>query len=428
MSALAKLVASAYPTAACLLVIALWPTLLTAQALPTSVGRQLAPDALNIIAPAMEPGETYQGSMDLPLPGGEAELSWKPYEDPDSQTLPQMVRAVDFRSTIHCLEFAFKPVRMIQVSLSTPEGVQSKLVWYLVYRVRYLGNDFHPTVQPDDFDNKIYGIPKTVSTSWVRFMPSLTLQTKGKINQRLLDQVLPAALPAIEAKERIGRPLFDSLSMQTQKIQVSMEANDQAVWGVATWVDVDPGTDFFTVEVKGLTNAQQIVQKQEKVSYLQKTLVLNFFRPGDIQNEQDDIIRYGVPAVNRVAGLREELRKAIANKEYELTIVGGLAGGASVGQLMKDLAQTVSSLGGQQIKTYSRTGHVVFSNQTGGQESKIQQAIERQLGVQVKVVDRTIPLGDVIRKAELAKDEQEQSYILQQYGLQERLDHYWVYR
>lgn len=425
---MAKLLASAFPTATCLLLLTLSPGNLSAQVLPTATGRQLAPDALNVIAPAMEPGETYQGSIDLPIPDGGEDLKWTPYEDPDSQTLAQLVRKVNFRSTIHCLEFAFKPVRMIQVDLPTSEGVQSKLVWYMVYRVRYLGNDFHPTTEPDAFDNKIHGVPQMVSSNWVRFMPTMTLQTKGKVSQRLLDQVLPAALPAIEAKERVGQPLFDSLSIQTQKIQVSMEASDQAVWGVATWLDVDPRTDFFTVEVKGLTNAQQIIQKEQQVNYLQKTLVLNFFRPGDVQNELDDIIRYGVPAVNRVAGLREELRKAIANKEYELAVIGGLAGGAPIGQLMRDVAQTVSSLGGQQIRTYARSGHVVFSNQTSGQESKIEQAIERQLGIQVKVVDRTIPLGEVIRKAEQAKDEQEQTYILQQYGLQERLDHYWVYR
>ena len=78
---------------------------------------------------------------------------------------------------------------------------------------------------------------------------------------------------------------------------------DHSVWGVATWTGVDPKTDF-TVEVRGLTNAQQIIQRGRDYQYPQKTLVLTLFT-SDGRNEAEDVIRYGVPAVNRAAGLKE---------------------------------------------------------------------------------------------------------------------------
>ena len=92
------------------------------------------------------------------------------------------------------------------------------------------------------------------------------------------------------------------------------------------------------------------------------------------------------------------------------------------------MAQLLSRMGGQQIRTYARSGTIVFSNQTADQEKAIEEAIQRQLGLEVRVVDRAIPLSGVIRRAELARDEQEQAYILEQFGLEERLDHYWLYR
>lgn len=403
-------------------------SILSAQVLPTASGRRLAPDAMVVIPPAMEFGETFQGPVNLPLVASNPELEWTPNEGPVSDTLYQQSQGVLFRVPVHCLEFAFKPVRTIEVNLPTDRGVEKTLVWYMVYRVRYLGSDHQPTVEKDAFDNKVYGTPSSVSASWVRFMPLFTLETRGKVQQRLLDELLPSVIPAIESRERVGKTLHDSISIQQQKVALTGDGADHSVWGVATWTGVDPRTDFFTVEVRGLTNAQQIIQRGRDYQYPQKTLVLNFFRPGDGRNEAEDVIRYGVPAVNRVAGLKEELRKAIANNEYELTIVGGLTPEMNLPQALREMAQSVSDLGGQQIRSYTGSGSLVFSNPKADQESSIEQAVRRQIGVQIRIVNRTIPLSEAIRKAELAKDQEEQDYILEQFGLKERLDHYWVYR
>lgn len=400
--------------------------------------RKLAPDALNVIRPSIEFGETSQGPVDLPIAVQHPELQWKPNFAPESDTLLELSKKVTFRSTVYGFEFAFKPVRIVEVDLPTASGSEKQLVWYMVYRVTYRGNDYKPTVEKDQFENEVYGKPTTVSAKSVRFMPNFHLVTKGlksAINakdQRLLDKVIPQAVNRIAAEERIAT-LYDSISIQ----QLAMEVG-QSVWGVATWSGVDPNTDFFTVEVKGLTNAQRIDLVGDKLKYTHKTLVLNFFRPGDTVNLTSDKIQYGVPAVNRMAGLKKELAKVLSNRDlrnkdrvfdYELTITGGLESKGDVSNEVMAVAQAIQQLGGEQIQTYSQTGSILFSMRNSeSKDTTIEAAIKRTLGLDVDVFDRATRLSQVIEEAESAKDEARQTYILQQYGLKERLDHFWVYR
>ncbi len=101
----------------------------------------------------------------------------------------------------------------------------------------------------------------------------------------------------------------------------------------------------------------------------------------------------------------------------------------NVAEQVMSVAEAVQQLGGEQIRTYSQTGSILFSLKNGKtKESYVENSIQRLLGLQVDVVDRATRLSEVIQKAEEAKDESRQAYILQQYGLQERLDHLWVYR
>jgi hypothetical protein len=404
---------------------------------PAQSERKLAPDALNVIKSSIEYGETFQGPVDLPLIVQHPELSWQPNYAPASDTLLEMAKNVTFRGPVYGLEFAFKPIRTLEMDVNTANGVERKLVWYLLYRVTYRGNDYQPMVEKDQFDNPVYGKPSQVSAKWVRFMPNFWLQSKGLkstvTEQRLLDIVIPTAVSRVAAEERITGPLYDSIRIQQQKLELG-----QSMWGVATWIDVDPNMDFFTIEVKGLTNAQRIQLEGDKLKYLHKTLVLNFFRPGDTINPGADKIQYGVPAVNRLAGLRDELAKVLANRDaknkepifdYELTVVGGLEQKASVTGETMSVAEAIQQLGGEQIRTYAQTGSVLFSLKNGGnKDTFIENSVERLLGLKVDVVDRATVLSNVIQQAEEAQDESRQAYILQQYGLKERLDHLWVYR
>ena len=66
----------------------------------------------------------------------------------------------------------------------------------------------------------------------------------------------------------------------------------QTVWGVATWVDVDPRIDKFSIYISGLTNALRWEISEDEASegetqvgagrdVMRKVLKLNFFNPGD---------------------------------------------------------------------------------------------------------------------------------------------------
>ena len=269
------------------------------QTVPTSTrsgqGQKLAPDALVIIESAAEQGETAMGPVDLPLIAKHPELAWKPNYAPVSDTLLGKSKDFILRNEVHCLEFAFKPVRMIQVN--------DKLVWYLLYRVRNTGGNLKP--------DETKGSEVAVSREWVRFFPTFVLNSLS-VKREYMDVINPAAKAMIAAKERVGQPIYDSIEIQTLKIPVSTEADNHEVWGVATWQDIDPRTIFFSVRVKGLTNAQKIVSEGESWKFPQKQLLLHFVRPGDTVNELEDKIRYGVPAID------DEARQKYVLDQYGL--------------------------------------------------------------------------------------------------------------
>ena len=95
----------------------------------------------------------------------------------------------------------------------------------------------------------------------VRFVPSFVLESHDltadgqPIEKAYLDRVIPAAMAAIRARETRGQSLLNSAEMAEQDLPPSDGRTDNRVWGVATWTDVDPRIDFFSVYVGGLTNA-----------------------------------------------------------------------------------------------------------------------------------------------------------------------------
>jgi hypothetical protein len=270
-----------------------------------SPGRRLAADAINIIPASAEYGETFEGPIDLPLTASLNELAWdgpsfpnnSPNYAPASETLLAKTKSVIFRRDIWAMEFGFKPVRMIAVDMTNDNGeTQSKLVWYLLYYVRYRGGDLQSTPSKDPFGNEVFAQP-SASGSKVsrRFLPGFVLNASA-LGTRYQSRFIPEAIPLIAEKERVGKPIYDSIAIQKVPVPLSTDKESHDVWGVATWTDIDPRTDFFSVEVRGLTNAQKSEMVNGDIVSQQKTLVLNFSRPGDTINELQDRIRYGVPA------------------------------------------------------------------------------------------------------------------------------------
>ncbi|MFO1066492.1 MAG: hypothetical protein U0892_21750 [Pirellulales bacterium] len=285
---------------------------------PVRAGRRLSPDAIYTVQPALEAGETTVGPIDLPFLASAGDLNWapptfpagRPNYAPGTESLQQMGKSVTLHQDVWGFEFTFKPVRMIAVDFpKAGGGVESKLVWYLLYRIRYTGNDLQPKQQADQFGNPVYSDPAAVTEKAERrFVPRFTLSVPA-LGGSYAAQFLPYALGPIAEKERIGKPLFDSIAIQRTPIKLSTPQVRNDVWGVATWVGVDPRTDFFTVEVSGLTNAQKAEIKDGKLEFTQKTLVLNFSSPGDTVNELLDQIRYGVPASDDPVKQAEILRQ-----------------------------------------------------------------------------------------------------------------------
>lgn len=285
---------------------------------PINTGRRLAADAINVIPPGGEYGDTFEGPIDLPFLTSADKLAGTPNYAAHSETLLGMSKNVVFRHEIWSFEFSFKPVRMISIDMRNDRGeVGPKIVWYLLYRVRYLGGDLQPTPSKDSAGNEVYVQPvPSAGRETRRFMPSFVLNATA-LEKRFQSRFIPEALGPIAEKERVGKPVYDSIAIQKVPVPLWTSLNpENEVWGVATWTDIDPRTDFFAVEIRGLTNAQKSQMVNGELVSKQKTLVLNFSRPGDTVNELLDRIRYGVPpsadpeqqkAILRKLGLTERL-------------------------------------------------------------------------------------------------------------------------
>lgn len=265
---------------------------------------QFAPGVMTVIPPAPMPEETFQGPLTLQALlnahpeiqfGGDSHPDGEPHYDPRTRTLVQMAKEVILRREIYCLEFSFKPLRHIYVDIPRPDGkMQRKLVWYMVYRVRYRGGELRPAAE------KIAGVDiykriESIHYDSRHFFPMMVLNDHIS-GLRAVDQILPTALDKIKVREQIQAPLYNSVDITRVKIPHAKDEAASGVWGVATWADLDPQLDFISVEVSGLTNA--FVQEGEggEAEYKRKALQLNFFRPGDAINQTDDQIRFGIPA------------------------------------------------------------------------------------------------------------------------------------
>lgn len=283
--------------------------------------RRLAPGVLTTIPSTPTEEETFTGPRQLTeiLQGiDKSVLDWggtPPNFSPVTETLGDMAKEVTFRRQIWNLEFTFKPLRMINVDIPQPTGkYEKKLVWYMVYKVTNHGKHMTPTAEVDPLGNKTY---KVLPTDFpVRFFPRVNLVTHDLVsagegaemvveNKNFPDRLMPTAIPAIQRREDPAIPLRNAVEISQLNIPVSDERNDQSVWGVFTWTDIDPEADFFSIYIQGLTNAFKWEDAPGGYKpgdppgsgriYQYKTLRLLYWRPGDGVQESESEIRYGVP-------------------------------------------------------------------------------------------------------------------------------------
>lgn len=267
---------------------------------PGLSARKLASGVMTVVTPDQNSEDTALGPFDLDLVAKHPELAWaapdfpenKPHFASPSETLLALSKDVIFRHAVWGLEFSFKPVRLIEADVPQANGkLQRKVVWYLVYKVRYVGEDLSPTIAAE-----VPGNPDKVKVESVRFLPRFSMLSKER-NFSIDAKILPSAMEAIAARERVGKRLHDQIEIGKLDIVSSSPEEDKSVWGVATWTDVDPRLDFFAVDVRGLTNAYKIrVDADDKSNYDRKTLRIYFWRPGDALEESKDRILLGLPA------------------------------------------------------------------------------------------------------------------------------------
>jgi hypothetical protein len=271
----------------------------------SSEPRPFAPGVLTTIAPDFSPDETVS-THDVVEIRENPNVQWKPELLTESRTLYGMSGDVKFRRDVWCLEFSFKPLRMIKVDVPLASGkVENRMIWYMVYAVKNTGRTMVPVEGKDGVFTAATG-----QGAPVRFIPSFVLEsqdreaTGGRVNKAYLDRVIPAAYDAIRAREAHDHSLLNSAQMATQLIPVSDERADRSVWGYVTWEQIDPRIDFFSIYVGGLTNAYQWVDPAgahdpndppaHDRKFVRKTLQLNFWRPGDEFSQDESAIRYGV--------------------------------------------------------------------------------------------------------------------------------------
>jgi len=278
-------------------------SLLTAATKTT--GRKLAEGIMTVVPPDQNSEDTALGPFDLDFVGKHPELEWAAPDFPDSkphfaspaETLLALSRDITLRHDVWGLEFSFKPARLIEVDFPMENGqVQRKVVWYLLYKVRYSGQDLLPNLEQADVAT-VPGVPQKARYEAVRFMPRFSIVSKER-NLNIDSQILPVAKAAIAARERVGKPIYDHIEIGKQLIPLSSMDSDSSIWGVATWVDVDPRLDFFAVDVRGLTNAYKIrIDSEGKKNFDRKTLRIYFWRPGDVLEVAKDRIILGLPAI-----------------------------------------------------------------------------------------------------------------------------------
>ncbi len=241
--------------------------------------RPLAPGALRSVDPMSEVDETVSRHDVVELLAVDSKLDY--------------AKGVPFRRDIWALQFNFKPVRIIYVDLPQPSGyMQRKQIWYLVFTVTNRGTTMHP-VQAEDGTYTIEYVDKPI-----HFVPAFLLHSIQR-DKWYPDRVIPAAMGPIRMREDPNRAFYNTVEM-VRDIQVG-----QTVWGVATWEDIDPRIDRFSIYVSGLTNAYQWSDDSGKFKpgsplgtgrhLLRKTLKLNFWRPGDAIDLKEKQIRFGIP-------------------------------------------------------------------------------------------------------------------------------------
>jgi hypothetical protein len=169
---------------------------------------------------------------------------------------------------IWVLDFAFRPLRIWTLELP---GKGRRPIHYLYYKV------VNRTGQPRMF------VPQFIMVA-----------EEGK---RFEDQVIPEAIPIIQAREDRTIPVLGAVSIMGVIPPSTKEGVDEAVYGVAVWDNWDNKADRFSIYVRGLSDGYKEVPGQAggKPTVRYKTLKVDFTRRGDERNISEREIELNDP-------------------------------------------------------------------------------------------------------------------------------------
>jgi hypothetical protein len=186
-------------------------------------------------------------------------------------------------------ELHFKPMRMIFVNTTDPGSGETsrEQIWYLAYRAanRSLSarQDESDTAPVNELD-PLPGPPQ--------FIPEFTLSVYDQPDDETpqavaLDEVIPEAIARVNEIElrRPDEPRFlNSVDIVQPLPESSDPSEDNPAWiyGAATWRNINPETDFFTVTMRGFSNGYELREgPQGSPIVWRRTIIQKFSRRGD---------------------------------------------------------------------------------------------------------------------------------------------------
>lgn len=202
-------------------------------------------------------------------------------------------------------EVQFKPVRFIRMEVTDPKtgATQKELVWYMIYRsiardyTELAGNSqadlvtklTDPNLQPSNAIDE--------STSDPLQIPRFILRTddegqneiyQDEVNVQIQKTIFEREFRERAANLKLRNSVESIVPIKGEESWVSVNDADplaQAVYGVAVWRNVNPDTDYFTIQMSGFSNAYKI---SPDGVVERKIIEQRFGRPGD-QFQQDEM-------------------------------------------------------------------------------------------------------------------------------------------
>lgn len=194
------------------------------------------------------------------------------------------------------MEVHFRPMRQIVVELTDPVTGKKKpqYVWYLPYRAvnRKLANRSVANAPVNELDAPV--IPP-------QFIPVVTIMTTDSDEPKVYqDQVLPEAIAAINLREKTSYKSTVSVVTDLPAATEPGSPDQKVIQGIATWTNLDPAADRYTVYLTGFSNGFRKVPGPDGAEVVQwKTIQMKYWRPGDELNQREPEIRLLTDAANQ---------------------------------------------------------------------------------------------------------------------------------